>query len=213
MAIVAVVLMEPARPLRIGFGRSLIMPAMTAVVPFAELPSPAAESTRRARANASPPRAAGTAASADVRPAAPTEVPSSIEPERGFEGGEDGVETGDSGDEGGRGGGRPDGAISRGPPSPGPLRVGGGIQAPRKIRDVKPMYPQAALVHRARGTVILDATIGTDGSVEQILVLHSVPLLDQAAIDAVRQWEYEPSRLNGAPVAVIMTIFVQFAVQ
>jgi protein TonB len=56
-------------------------------------------------------------------------------------------------------------------------------------------------------------TIGTDGKVQDAKVIHSVPQLDLAALEAVRQWEYEPTRVNGALVALIMTVVVNFAIQ
>ncbi len=56
--------------------------------------------------------------------------------------------------------------------------------------------------------MILEALIGVDGRVADAKVLRSVPLLDQAALDAVRQWEYTPTLLNGAPVPVVMTVTV-----
>lgn len=96
--------------------------------------------------------------------------------------------------------------------SPGPYRVGQGIEPPRKIKDVAPIYPAAALTARAFGTVIVEATVDVDGKVHDARVVHSIPSLDQAALDAVRQWEFEPSRLNGTPVAVIVTVLVQFAI-
>ena len=63
-----------------------------------------------------------------------------------------------------------------------------------------------------RRAVLIEAVVGTDGKVQEAKVIHSVPLLDQAALDAVRQWEFTPSRLNGVPVAVIITVIVQFAI-
>jgi protein TonB len=60
--------------------------------------------------------------------------------------------------------------------------------------------------------VIVEATVGADGKVHEAKIVHSIPPLDQAALDAVRQWEFAPSRLNGVPVAVIVTILVQFAI-
>jgi protein TonB len=83
----------------------------------------------------------------------------------------------------------------------------------KKIKDVRPVYPQVAMATRARGTVVLDVTIGTDGKVQDAKVIHSVPQLDLAALEAVRQWEYEPTRVNGALVALIMTVVVNFAIQ
>ena len=57
---------------------------------------------------------------------------------------------------------------------------------------------------------IIEATIGPDGAVKDAKVLRSIPLLDQAALDAVRQWQFTPTLLNGVPVPVIMTVTVQF---
>jgi protein TonB len=97
-------------------------------------------------------------------------------------------------------------------PSPPPpmLRAGGQIRQPAKIRDVRPVYPAIAQQARVQGTVILEATISPQGKVEDIRVLRSIPLLDDAAREAVRQWEYEPTYLNGQPVAVIVTVTVNF---
>jgi protein TonB len=91
-----------------------------------------------------------------------------------------------------------------------PVRVGGNIRQPTQLRRVNPIYPAEAQAARVQGVVILEAVIGVDGRVEDARVLRSIPLLDQAAIDAVQQWEYTPTLLNGAPVPVIMTVTVQF---
>jgi protein TonB len=96
------------------------------------------------------------------------------------------------------------------PPSAAPLAVGGRIRAPQKIHDVPPVYPAIAVQARIEGLVILEAVIGPDGHVRDLRVLRSVALLDQAALDAVRQWTFTPTLLNGEPVAVAMTITVQF---
>lgn len=96
------------------------------------------------------------------------------------------------------------------PPPPAPIRVGGNIKPPTKTRDVRPRYPSIAQSARVTGVVILEATIGPDGKVQDTRVLRSIPLLDQAAIDAVSQWEYSPTLLNGQPVPIIMTVTVQF---
>lgn len=97
------------------------------------------------------------------------------------------------------------------PPPPTPLRVGGGIREPRKIVNVPPVYPEAARTAGIEGVVILEAKIETDGSVSGLRVLRSIPDLDQAAINAVRQWVYQPTLLNGQPVAVTMTVTVNFS--
>jgi protein TonB len=91
-----------------------------------------------------------------------------------------------------------------------PVRVGGQIRQPTLLRRVNPLYPPEARAARVQGVVILEAVIGVDGRVCDARILRSIPLLDQAAIDAVRQWEYTPTLLNGAPVPVIMTVTVQF---
>ena len=81
---------------------------------------------------------------------------------------------------------------------------------PREIVDAAPVMPEVARQAGIRGVVILEIIIGADGKVTDAKVLRSIPLLDQAAIDAARQWRYEPTLLNGAPVPVIMTATVNF---
>jgi protein TonB len=90
------------------------------------------------------------------------------------------------------------------------LRVGGNIRPPQKIVNVPPVYPQEAQDARVQGVVIIEAKIDADGSVAEAWVLRSIPLLDQAALDAVKQWRYAPTLLNGAPIPVIMTVTVNF---
>jgi protein TonB len=96
------------------------------------------------------------------------------------------------------------------PPQPAPVRVGGDIKEPKKIRDARPVYPQIAQSAKVQGIVIIEAIIGKDGTVRDAKVLRSVALLDQAALEAVRQWRYSPTTLNGVPVEVIMTVTVNF---
>jgi len=91
-----------------------------------------------------------------------------------------------------------------------PVRVGGSVMEPRKIRDVKPVYPDVAQVAGVQGIVIVEVLIEVDGSVRDVKVLRSVPMLDQAAVDAVRQWRFTPTLLNGQPVPVVMTATVNF---
>jgi protein TonB len=94
--------------------------------------------------------------------------------------------------------------------SDGALRVGGAIKAPLKILDVRPIYPPVALAARVAGVVIIEARIGADGSVEEAHVLRSIPLLDEAALDAVKQWRFTPTLLNGQAVPIMMTMTVNF---
>lgn len=101
------------------------------------------------------------------------------------------------------------------PPTPpvapsGPVIVGGNIRAPARTRYVMPEYPDIARAARVQGVVIIEAIIGADGKVENARVLKSKPLLDEAALAAVRAWEYTPTLLNGRPTPVIMTVTVQF---
>ena len=91
-----------------------------------------------------------------------------------------------------------------------PVRVGGSVKAPTQIRKVQPNYPPVAQAARVQGIVILEAMIGVDGRVTDAKVLRSVPLLDQAAIDAVSQWEYTPTLMNGVAVPIVMTVTVTF---
>lgn len=95
----------------------------------------------------------------------------------------------------------------------GAVRVGGNIKPPTKIRDVRPVYPAEAQAARVMGVVIVEARIEPDGTVGNARVLRSVPLLDQAALDAVMQWRFVPTLLNGQAVPVVMTVTVNFTLQ
>jgi TonB family protein len=99
---------------------------------------------------------------------------------------------------------------SRGPAQGGMNVVGGVRGAPQKIRDVEPIYPDEARRANVRGVVIVEITVGVDGSVMDARIVRSIPLLDAAALDAVRLWQYEPVRDHGIPVPVIMTVSVPF---
>jgi protein TonB len=100
------------------------------------------------------------------------------------------------------------------PPKPaGPVRMAELPVPPRKVVDVRPVYPDAARHARQEGTVVLEAVLDPTGSVTQVRVVRSVPLLDQAAIDAVRRWKYTPTIYGGHPVSVLMTITIRFTLQ
>ena len=97
------------------------------------------------------------------------------------------------------------------PPAPlPPMRVGGVVRPPQKVHHVAPSYPPIAQAAKISGTVIVEALIAEDGSVRDVKVLKSVPLLDAAATEAVRQWRFTPTLLNGVPVQVIMSVTVSF---
>jgi protein TonB len=108
--------------------------------------------------------------------------------------------------------GTPVSAARRSPGRP-PIRVAGNIAPPTKLVDVKAIYPQVAMDAQVSGVVIVDATIDADGAVSNVDVVRSIPLLDQAAVDAVRQWKFTPTLLNGEPVPVIVTITVNFSLK
>ncbi len=91
-----------------------------------------------------------------------------------------------------------------------PVRVGGNVREPRPVKMVPPLYPALASKARVSGIVVLEATLTVQGTVEQIRVISGHPLLVEAAIEAVKQWQYEPTLLNGTPVAVILTAKVHF---
>ncbi len=178
-------------------GSSLMMPAL-AVVPMS------------ATARVSPVATSG-------RLPASTESLSQITPETGDElrvdGAEGGVEGGAaSGVNGGSVKGALDGTAGANSPSPGPSASVRSLNPPRKIKDVRPLYPQDA-VGATRGTVVIEATIGPNGKVQDARILRSAAGFDQAALDAVRQWEYAPTVLNGEPVSVILTAVINFGTQ
>ena len=165
-----------------------------------------------------PPRAA-VAARVEVPvsnpAAAPVAAPAEIRPETGLEPPAAGVA-------GGVEGGIPGGIAGAGivalpeapppapPPPAEPIRIGGNIRPPTKIRDVPPVYPQIAVQARVQGVVIVEAEISPEGKVTAARILRSIQLLDQAALDAVRQWEYTPTLLNGVPRPVLMVVTVNF---
>jgi periplasmic protein TonB len=107
------------------------------------------------------------------------------------------------------------GASSAAPPPPKPVvtrtRVGGAVQAAKLVNRVQPVYPPLARQTRISGTVKLHAIIGKSGTVEQLQVVSGHPLLVQSALDAVKQWRYQPTLLNGEPVEVDTEIDVIFS--
>ena len=148
------------------------------------------------------PEVAPTIAPVGIRP----EIPSELPVVRDVPVGEFGSSVGDLG------------AVLEGPTLPlppppkpvGPIRVSQLVQPPRKIVDTRPIYPELAIRARVEGTVVLEAILDPRGRVDHLRVVKSEPLLDGAALDAVRQWRYTPSVLNGQPVAVLMTVTVRF---
>ena len=134
-------------------------------------------------------------------------------PDMGMAGGVPGGVAG--GSAGGALGGVIGGAGNAPPPppkaSPKRVTVGGNVQAARLVNRVQPLYPPLARQTRISGTVKLHAIIGKNGAVEQLQVVSGHPLLVQSALDAVRQWRYQPTLLNGDPVEVDTEIDVIFS--
>ncbi len=165
-------------------------------------------------------RPASTPSSAlrpDSAPLAPTTAPSAITPETAAPSaviGPPGVETSNGlpPDAGGLSTGLPPSIPP--PPVPakpaGPVRAGDLPIAPHKVVDARPIYPEIARAARVEGTVVMEAVLDPSGRVTQLRIIKSVPLLDQAAAEAVRQWRYSPSTYGGHPVSVLMTITIRF---
>ena len=181
-----------------------------------------------------PPLPKATARSAEAKPvppttsnanAAPIEAPLEVRPEPVFAGyGGEGVEGGvEGGVVGGVLGGIVGGLVDATPPPPPPppapaapqqpVRIGGQISTPELVKRVEPIYPDIAVMAKVTGTVILEAVVATDGSVESVKVLRPVKFLEQAAIDAVSQWRYKPLILNGVPTPFVLTVTLTFSIR
>ncbi len=91
-----------------------------------------------------------------------------------------------------------------------PMRPGGDLRPPQKLVHVAPVYPPLAVATRLEGRVVLDCVIDEDGRVSSVTVLKAQPLLEAAAVEAVRQWRYRPTLLNGVRVSVLLTVTVDF---
>lgn len=99
------------------------------------------------------------------------------------------------------------------PPTPSRIRVGGNVQEAKILNRVQPVYPPLAKQVRVSGTVRLNAVISKDGGIQDLQVVSGHPLLVQAALQAVRQWRYAPTLLNGEPVEVVTVIDVNFTLR
>lgn len=104
-------------------------------------------------------------------------------------------------------------AISRPQTSSKPIRVGAEVRPPRLLKHVQPLYPPNAKAGRLEGSVRIDAIIDTTGRVVEMKVIDGHPLLAAAALEAVRQWVYEPTYLNGQPVPILTEITVHFRLE
>ncbi|HXK10380.1 MAG TPA: energy transducer TonB [Vicinamibacteria bacterium] len=96
------------------------------------------------------------------------------------------------------------------PPAAPPVRVGGAVKEPRKLRDVPPVYPEVAVLGHLQGVVVVECVIDPAGRVAAAKVLRGMPVFSDAALEAVKQWVYTPTLLNGVPAAVVMDVTVRF---
>lgn len=94
-----------------------------------------------------------------------------------------------------------------------PVRVGGTVRVPTKVKDVKPRYPPEAQNARVQGVVIIEALVDETGQVANARVLRSIPLLDAAALQAVSQWAFTPTEVDGRTIPLVMTVTVNFTLQ
>jgi protein TonB len=141
----------------------------------------------------------------EVREVVPEEL--ELDVGLGLEGGVPG------GVEGGMAGGVPGGVVGGvlgAEPTRAPVRIGGHIKAPRLLHRVDPVYPMLARQARIAGRIELEATVDERGYVRDLRVVRGIPLLDQAALEAVRQWRYQPLLLNGEPQPFVLRVGVNF---
>jgi protein TonB len=96
------------------------------------------------------------------------------------------------------------------PPPDKPIKLSSGVTTGLLVRKVQPAYPPLAKQARIQGSVVLQAVIGKDGSIQNLRAVSGHPMLIQSAIDAVRQWKYKPYFLNGDPVEVDTQVTVNF---
>jgi periplasmic protein TonB len=210
-------------PLLFATEKMPVVPTMMAFVasPVAPPPPPPPPAPK---APARAPEAKPVATAASNPNAAPIEAPAEIRPEPAFPGYDsEGVEGGiEGGVAGGSLGGFVGGLVDALPPPPPPppppaprqpVRIGGVISAPELLHRVEPVYPDIAVIAKVTGTVILEAVVATDGTVESVKVLRPVKFLEQASIDAVKQWRYKPLILNGVPTPFVLTVTLTFSIK
>jgi protein TonB len=208
LLLVAIPLVRSGDLPRVGLTGVFLAPAPPAPPP----PPPRAKSRPAAlRTRIRPVPAIGTGASAFL--VAPVTIPNAISEEPvDWGGSKDGVEGGvDYGEEGGY----PrnlfgDAFLQIMGDETAPIRPVGEVRIPRLLKRVEPAYPEIARQAHVQGTVILEATTDIYGRVVEVKVLRSMPLLDGAAVEAVRQWLYEPMVINGRPRGVVFTVTLRF---
>jgi periplasmic protein TonB len=197
------VLPAPGEAVRAFF----VEPSSAAPPPPPPPPAPAAGARPMAKAPAAP-------TPIDAKFTAPVEVPDQVKPEEGLE-----ITGAGSGVVGGVEGGVPGGVVGgivgglpteAPPPPPKAVRVGGQIKQPKLLQQVKPNFPELAAQARLSAIVIMEALVDTQGRVKSVTVLRGAPLFDEAAMEAVKQWRYQPLLLNGVPTDFILTVTINF---
>ena len=197
------------------------VPTMMAFVAPLSVPPPAPPP-----APAAPPKVQNTTPPVQVVPAAsPIEAPPVVAADADSDGA---PADGDSGVEGGVVGGVIGGivggietvALTPPPPPPvpplpirTPVRIGGLITAPRVLTRVRPLYPKIVARAHIAGVVILEAIVDEDGVVQEVRVVRSVNYLDEPAIEALKQWRYEPLSLNGQRMPFLLTVSMTFSAE
>ena len=198
--------LDKSLPLPAGLAKAIFIEPALAPPPPPPPPPP--------RASAAPlPRPPAKAAPSETTFTAPVTIPERVAPEEMLD---LGTATGEPGGvEGGVPGGVVGAVVGGLPPPPEQevpvVKVGGEIREPKKLRHVNPAYPELAARARVQGTVVLECVVSPQGQVLKVSVLRSIPLLDAAAIEAVRQWAYTPTLKDGVPVKVLLTVNVRFA--
>jgi len=94
-----------------------------------------------------------------------------------------------------------------------PIRIGDSVDPPKKLKDVRPIYPRNAMDAKVQGTVELEVIVDRDGAVADARVITGVPELNDATLDAVKQWAFTPTNLNGEPTAVIIRCTMTFTLR
>lgn len=184
----------PASGVRVFFAEPLAIPAP---------PPPPAPASMAPRAQKAPPPSA--------RLTAPVEVPERVVPEEAADPTAPGSES--AGVEGGVPGGVVGGIVDTLPEPAAPPRVvhvGAAIHEPTKVKHVNPVYPEVAARAMVQGNVVVELQVNTEGRVTDAQVVKGIPLLNEAALAAVRQWVYTPPLVDGVPVRLIMTVTVRF---
>lgn len=192
-------------------GGPLPAPASRVRVFFAEPmtlapPPPPAAAARATRPRTEPPSAPSLTV--------PTVVPENVVPEAALPGS---ASEEPGGVEGGVPGGVVGGIVEALPeaalPPPKLVHAGGAIREPTKVKHVNPVYPEVAARAMVQGNVVVELQINTEGRVTEARVVQGIPLLDAAALAAVRQWVYTPPLVDGVPVRLIMTVTVRFKIR